>query len=167
MKLTPWPQETDITIANITVKNAKVSRAFVFDLPKILNDTSIEIKFIWEKGVRALPQWLFVLEYNNIQDRNNDADLFNKNFEKRWFFSKQLPEWYQIPENAGIFEYNQSHFLILNAYNQQIGVNNNFSHQGVILDIPSYFESIQKEEGVQNLTQKVANSVLDLVPEKE
>lgn len=148
--LHPWE---DTTIGDISVRNAKVSHAFIFDIPDIIDAWAHSVKYIWNKTIYPLSGWLFLLEYVDIVDRDADAKIFREVFQKEWFFAQELPEGYQIPENAGEFEYNGKYFLILNSYNKQIDTNDSFSIQWVILDIPSYNLSRTTQETVKSIVR--------------
>lgn len=147
------PTETEnMTVDNITVMNAKVSKAFIFDLPKIIANNTILSKSIWTKEIKILSQWFFLAKYNTMEERNQDAKNFSKSHKKEWFFAEELPKWYQIPENAGTFEFEWRYFLILNAYNQQMETDDDFSINWVVFDMPAY-----------NLVHTIKDAVKDLI----
>jgi hypothetical protein len=144
----------DITIEGLTVRNSKVSKAFVFDIPTIIewNNQTTKQDF-WNIVVYEIPGGLFLLQYNNQEDRDNDANLFKKLFQRDGFFSKKWANGYQIPENAGEFEYKDHFYIILNTYNSLVSGSDSISIHGVIIGISSYEQVVSVKDSVSEIIQ--------------
>lgn len=86
---------------------------------------------------------VFMFEYNNLDELNNDSENWKKRFKKKNAITSETIDWKQILEFSWYFEYNWKFYLLWLLYqdlNESDNDENSWVYKWVIVNHEKYFE---------------------------